>query len=374
MNKLKDVTVLIKPSSSSCDNVCSYCFYDDVSQCRKVKSYGLMDDETRKNIIKNTLKDKTLEHVNFAFQGGEPTLIGIDYYYSFIEEVNKENHNAEITYAIQTNGVSLNEEWLNFFKKHNFLVGISIDGYKENHDKHRFFHRKGSFDHVYASLKLIQKYELDYNVLTVLTKNLANNPDKLFDFYLENNLSNIQIIECLPDFNQTVYESPFACTPELYDSFYKQFYKRWYEQLELGNYMSISLFDDCIRLMNQRMPITCGRYGGCKPQAVIEADGKCYPCDFYVMDGFETGKLHEEELSEILQPSRYYSFIKRPQTTMSQCKQCPYFNWLCHGGCPRMKETFINEKQCSYQRLLQLFIDNKKAINQQMTLIYNKGR
>ena len=74
MSTLKDITVLIKPSSSSCDNVCSYCFYDDVSQCRKVKSYGLMSDETRSSIIKNTLADRTLESITFAFQGGEPFL------------------------------------------------------------------------------------------------------------------------------------------------------------------------------------------------------------------------------------------------------------------------------------------------------------
>ena len=152
---MRQISLLIKPASSLCNMRCSYCFYKDEADLREQSSMGIMNNETIENLVKKVLALDVMQ-VNFCFQGGEPTLAKIDYFHYFIDCVNKYNNGKNITYAIQTNGLALNDSWFNLFKKHHFLVGISLDGFIENHDKNRCdILNKGTFNTILKNIKRI---------------------------------------------------------------------------------------------------------------------------------------------------------------------------------------------------------------------------
>lgn len=363
---MQEITIMVKPASSACNCVCTYCFYNDVSDCRDVKSYGLIDIDTSKKLIKDAFDYPNVQKVNFVFQGGEPLIAGYDYFKEFVQAGNKLKGSKEITYSIQTNGTLITEDLCHLFKQENFLIGISIDGFKENHDRNRFLRQGGSFDEVYKGLELLRKHNIPFNVLTVLTKSLAKEPNRLYDFYKEEGFTHVQIVECLPDFGQSVEESLFACTPSLYESFYKTMFERWKNDLIQGEYMSLNLFDDCIRIINNNMPLSCGRATTCQVQTIVEADGSVYPCDFYVLDEKRIGNIKTQPLKDLVVPQKYKSFLTDTGVQYDPCRQCPFFNKVCKGGCKRMRETFINDDQCSYQEILNLFLQEKPILNKNL--------
>ena len=290
MDKLEFLSFLIKPSSSMCNLNCSYCFYNDVSKNRNIKNYGFISKNTTKNLIHKAMNSvKESGRIFFNFQGGEPLMIGLEYYEFFVSEVEKYKGDREVNYAIQSNGTLINEEWAIFFKEHSFLVGISLDGFEENHNRYRFnFNNEGQFKNTMKAIDILKKYDIDFNILTVLTNELSKFPDKLYDFYAENNFEYVQLIPCLPDLN--VKEDTNGLSPRNFSSFYKRFFDRFYED---ENRFNITLFNDVFPMLFGIYPLTCGVLGNCSIQFVIEGDGGVYPCDFYVLDKYRLGNINE---------------------------------------------------------------------------------
>ena len=147
MEKLRQLSFLIKPASSLCNLRCKYCFYEDESENRSQKCYGIMSKETADRLIASAV-DATCDGamISVGFQGGEPTMAGLDYFRHFIEE-EKKYPSRRFTHSIQTNGYAIDESWAAFLAQNNFLVGISVDGYKDLHDLHRLTPSgEGSFD------------------------------------------------------------------------------------------------------------------------------------------------------------------------------------------------------------------------------------
>ena len=198
---MKYFSMLIKPASSLCNLRCRYCFYCDVAENRKIPSYGVMSEETM-----NILIDKTLGFfreevtITFAFQGGEPTVAGLDYFRRFIRRVNlKKKSYHQIQYALQTNATLLDDEWVRFLKQNRFLVGVSLDGYAAHHDAMRPDAKgQGTFARILENIEKLRQAKINFNILTVLTRQLAEHPKELFDFYLRQHLDYIQLIPCLP--------------------------------------------------------------------------------------------------------------------------------------------------------------------------------
>ena len=135
--KVKHLQLLIKPASSACNLMCTYCFYKDECKNRETYSYGFMETDTAEILVKKALEEAE-DSCLFGFQGGEPMLAGLEFYKHFLEYVNKyKKKETAVNYCIQTNGTLINDEWMTFFKQNKFLVGISIDGISEIHDKFR---------------------------------------------------------------------------------------------------------------------------------------------------------------------------------------------------------------------------------------------
>ncbi|MBS5115617.1 MAG: anaerobic sulfatase maturase [Erysipelotrichaceae bacterium] len=350
---MKFLSFLIKPASSLCNLKCKYCFYNDISNQRKTPSFGVMNDETMKNLITKALSYHEETMVTFAFQGGEPTMAGLTFFETFakmVDQYKKDYHH--VTYSIQTNGILLDEKWVSLFKKYHFLVGISLDGYRENHDFYRLDLKENpTFKKVLDNIRLLEKNQIEYNVLTVLTASLAKHPQKLYKFYKQQKLNYVQLIPCLPKLNQTVQEDEYALTPQLFASFYKSFYKLWEADLKLGNVMSVSLFDNIIPMYQSIPPQVCGMLGFCSPQYVVESDGSIYPCDFYVLDEYCIGNINENTLGELAKNKLLDQFLKEEKRESPLCQKCAFVE-ICHGNCKRMNISYFDDHYCGYQDFL----------------------
>lgn len=343
---------LIKPSSSLCNMKCKYCFYHDVSEHREVISNGIMEKETMNQLIERALSPINESTITFAFQGGEPTVAGLDYFERFVDFVNQNKQSYHhIQYAIQTNGYIVDEKWCQFFKENSFLVGVSLDGYKENHDHFRITNsNQSSYKTVIHCIDLLKKYEVDFNILTVLSAPLAKHPEKLYRFFKEQQFKYVQLIPCLPGLDEL--DDPFKLTPHAFAKFYKAFYKLWEIDYLKGDYMSVTLFDNLILMFKGVPPQQCGMLGQCLPQYVIESNGNVYPCDFYVLDEYCTGNIKDKSFSEIRQDENMTNFLKEPHPQCKECEKCKFIK-LCYGNCKRLSITYFDEEYCGYKDFLE---------------------
>jgi len=355
----KRISILIKPASSACNLKCKYCFYRDISVNRQTASYGRMKPGLVDQLIKSVFIDlNDDDELTISFQGGEPTMAGLRYYQYFIEEIKKQSKRVVMHYAIQTNGMIINDRWCKFLKENNFLVGLSIDGYPLYHDLNRVdLHGRGTFYRVIKTKELFDQYEIPYNVLCVLTNPLAKHAKKVFNFFEQNNIKYVQFIPCLDELKAT-QRSSYALTPERFASFYTTYFNLWLESLKNGKYQSVKLFDDVVNLFKYGLVHACGLTGNCGIQYVIEADGSVYPCDFYALDKYKLGYIQEKTLRELFSQPISFDFLKEKKELNSYCNDCP-FKKMCCGGCRRMKDAmYVSEENdfCGYQKFLSLFV------------------
>lgn len=352
---MKHISVMLKPASSLCNLRCRYCFYADVSDSRDVRSFGVMEQDTARRIIGNIFScTEAGDAVTLAFQGGEPTLAGLDFFRFFTVEAERVRGKAKVSYALQTNGTLLDEDWCRFFKEHDFLIGLSLDALQAIHDANRVdMAGKGSYARVHAAKALLEKHEVEYNVLTVLTNALARHPQQVWSFLCREAIRYVQFIPCLGELDGGA--SRFSLTPERFASFYTQLFKLWSAAFERGEYRSIKLFDDLINLLTDGSRNACGLTGQCMPQIVVEADGSVYPCDFYALDECQVGNLAETPIEGIYRKGRMAEFRARPIKKLALCESCPYAP-ICGGGCPRMRREVCglpDAKSCGYRLFLE---------------------
>lgn len=330
--------MLIKPASGLCNMQCRYCFYCNVAENRAIKSYGIMSDGTTDALLRRAFEYAD-GSVAFAFQGGEPTLAGENYYRSFIEKVGFYNKSAlPVSYSIQTNGYDLSDEMCGIFAEHKFLVGISLDGTAALHDSARVSgHGEGTFDRVNESLKKLKEYSVDFNILTVITENNAKNISKIYNYFRSRNFRFIQFIKHVDGFG--CGKSIYSLTPKRLTSFLNTAFGYYYDDIISGKYISVREFDNFVRLAMGLSAECCGMNGNCPPNLVIEADGGAYPCDFYVLDEYRLGSIIETPIGELLDSEKSHQFRQRSMKIDEKCKKCSFFR-LCRGGCARFREPY----------------------------------
>lgn len=358
---MKSTSYLIKPASSLCNLKCKYCFYHDISDLREVKNFGFMNELTMNALIEKACDTNQSSQITFAFQGGEPTLIGIDYFKHFIAKVNTtKKDNQKIIYTVQTNGTRLNQDWFDLLKMNDFLVGISLDGYKENHDYLRGLDQDHStYELVMKAIEGLRENKIEFNILTVLSSQLAKEPNRLYQFYKENHFNYIQLIPCLPRLKDS--QDPYALTSDLFASFYKRFYDLWLLDFKRQHFISVTLFDNVIPLFKGYRPMQCGMLGYCSPQFVIEADGSVYPCDFYALDEYKCGNITTNSLEEILNSPSMICFLSEKKPMSSLCETCQ-FKPICNGNCKRLNVTYFDRNSCGYKDFLDYAYPTMKEI------------
>ncbi|MFH1716928.1 MAG: radical SAM protein, partial [Planctomycetota bacterium] len=194
---MQPFTLLIKPSGSDCNIDCEYCFYKG-----RDASVGTGKQRMSEQVLEKLVKDYMqlgFPVVGFAWQGGEPTLMGVDFFARAVELQKKYGTaSQQVSNTLQTNGVLLDDEWCRFFSENKFLLGISIDGPKEFHDRYRLDHSgAGTFDRVMCGIETCKKYEVEFSALVLLNNMTVEHPEKLFDFLVENELTYLQFIPCV---------------------------------------------------------------------------------------------------------------------------------------------------------------------------------
>ena len=195
---MKNLNVMIKPASSLCNMRCKYCFYADVASHREIRSHGVMSEETVDRILAN-LRTELIEgdRVCFTFQGGEPTLAGLPFFEYFVVQTAQWG-GIQRSYALQTNGILIDEAWCAFLKKYDFLVGVSFDLLPDVHDRTRLgADQKGTYDKVLGAIKLLRRYGVRFNVLCTLTGEIARHPERVWNQLVKLDIGYVQFTPCL---------------------------------------------------------------------------------------------------------------------------------------------------------------------------------
>ena len=329
------LSILLKPASSGCNLRCTYCFYADEAKIRAVPNYGRMPEK-----VSHALIEKAVEaaegSVTFLFQGGEPTLAGLDFFRDFVAHVKKTApSNLAVYYAIQTNGTLLDQEWCRFFKENRFLAGLSLDGSRECHDRFRLDGKgKGTYSRVQQAARQLGQAGVEYNVLTVVTGYLARHIQSAFSSLCRQGFRFQQYIPCLDPLDEKRGGQEYSLSPDRYEVFLKRLFDLWYRELEQGRYWSIRYFDNLLWILEGHAPEQCSMRGYCGLQYLVEADGSVYPCDFYGLDAYRLGNIQDDAWEDLDRARESLGFIEASQRIPEKCGQCRWYP-LCRNGCRR---------------------------------------
>ena len=332
------INLLIKPASGQCNLHCQYCFYCDLTEKREQASYGMMTEETLDNLMRRVFAFAQ-DDVTIAYQGGEPTLRGLDFFRLSVELQNKYNtRRLPIHNALQTNGTLLTREWAEFFRGNHFLLGVSLDGTKETNDAFRLTKAgKSSYSAVLHGIELLENAGVEFNILTVVHARTARNINKVYSAFRRRGLRYLQFIPCLDPLGETPGSHPYSLTPKAYGDFLCRLFDCWWQDLEKGEAVSIRQFDNYVQMLLGIPPESCGMSGVCSLQNVVEADGGVYPCDFYVTDRYRLGSVNENSFEEIYQKRQALRFIEESRVPDPGCADCRW-RALCGNGCKRYRE------------------------------------
>ena len=190
------ISIMIKPASSTCNMQCKYCFYNDVAKNRETPSHGAMSLQTAETVVKKAFAYADGNPVWFNFQGGEPLLAGKAFFRATLNLISRANiKNSPVFLGIQTNGTLIDDEWCEIFKTNDFLVGLSLDGDETANVNRVDKDGNPTFQKVVAAAKLLQKHDVNFNILTVLTKDVAMRIGKIYPFFTSQGFKRLQFID-----------------------------------------------------------------------------------------------------------------------------------------------------------------------------------
>ncbi|MHC4394966.1 MAG: anaerobic sulfatase maturase [Planctomycetota bacterium] len=341
---MQPFTLLIKPSGSDCNLDCKYCFYKD-----RVPQVGQGKQRMNNKVLEKLIKDYLqlgFPVSGFAWQGGEPTLMGLDFYKKVVELQKKYGSaGQQVSNALQTNAILLDEKWCRFLHNNKFLAGISIDGPKEFHDYYRIDHSgRGTFDKVIRAIQACKEYKVEFNTLTLLNNKNVEHPDRLFDFFIENGIRYLQFIPCIETDPATGRIADFSVTPQQYGQFLCRTFDRWYDYGPAK--LSIRDFDSTLSYCLSGKHTICTFDKQCSQYIVVEHTGDCFCCDFFVEPKWQLGNIFQTPIKKLAAGSKKRAFARAKQNLCNKCLLCRALDF-CRSGC--MKDRLDpNRGQESY--------------------------
>jgi uncharacterized protein len=352
--------VLAKPVGPICNLDCKYCFYLEKQQLYPDETKWRMSDEVLEEYIRQYIENQPGQQVNFAWQGGEPTLLGVGFFRKVVELEQKYAGGKQVSNGFQTNGVLLDDEWCEFLSRERFLVGLSIDGPRELHDRYRVDKsQKSTFDEVMRGVELLKKHKTDFNTLTVVNRANAQRPMEVYRFLKGIGSEFLQFIPLVerraparlkvlgfdfaepPDPSETG-EAPSPVTdwsvePKQYGDFLCTVFDEWVRR-DVGR-IFVQLFDVALsNWMGLGSPL-CVFAEKCGAALAIEHNGDLYSCDHYVYPKYHLGNILNQNLGEMVQSDRQVRFGNDKLDTLPQfCRQCDV-RFACNGECPKHRFT-----------------------------------
>lgn len=357
---MRSVSFLIKPASSLCNLRCRYCFYADEAANRSEASLGLMSEATVETLLREAYAAVDAGGtVSFAFQGGEPTVAGLPFFRRFVERARElKPPTVAVAFSIQTNGTLLDEDWAEFLRAEDFLVGVSLDGFPELHNLNRLDAAgRATWNRILRNLELLKKRKVRVNALCVVTAQCARSPQKAYQSLKKLGFDYIQFIACLDPIGEARGGRPWSLKPEAYGSFLCRLFDLWYRDWESGQYHSIRLFDDFVHILLGDGGSTCSTCGRCGAYFVVEGDGSVYPCDFYSLDEWRLGRLGEQSLQEMAEGETAQRFLTWGTKKPPECLSCRW-RVLCSGGCKNDWVTDAQGDHNYYCRAFQMLFDH----------------
>jgi uncharacterized protein len=351
--------VLAKPTGAVCNLACKYCFFLSKEALYPGSDFR-MSDEVLETYIRQLIETHRTPQVTVAWQGGEPTLMGIDFYRRAIK-LQEKYRRPGMTFenTMQTNGTLLNDEWCRFFKENDFLIGISIDGPRELHDAYRVDRTgKGTFDRVMHGLRLLQKHRVEYNILTTINRANADHPLEVYRFLRDEAKTSwiqfIPIVERINSNGSTLCQEGDRVTersvrPEQLGKFLSTIFDEWVHN-DVGN-VFVQTFEAAARSW-MRLPSSgmCVFDETCGAGLALEHNGDIYSCDHFVEPDYLLGNIMKNELSSLSSSERQYRFGRDKKNSLpAECLGCEVY-FACHGGCPknRFLETYDDERKLNY--------------------------
>jgi len=342
------VHILAKPTGAICNLECAYCFYLG-KELLYPGSRFQMDDQLLELYIKQLIESHHTNQVTVAWQGGEPTLMGIPFFQRAIEfEEKYRRPGMTFENTIQTNGTLLSDQWCEFLKRNNFLVGISIDGPRELHDAFRVDRiGKPTFDKVMRGLRLLQKHGVDYNILTTVNRVNGDHPLEVYRFLRDDARTSwiqfIPVVERINSDGSTLYQegstvSERSVGPEQFGRFLIAIFNEWVHR-DVGR-IFVQTFEAAVRnwmgLPTSGMCVfdqTCGR------GLALEHNGDLYSCDHFVEPKYKLGNIRESQMHQLVSSDRQLKFgLDKFETLPRYCMECEV-RFACNGECP--KNRFI---------------------------------
>lgn len=327
-------SLLIKPASAVCNLDCEYCFYlDREADPYKELPARRMTEDTLERLVKSYLP-YSYPQSSFIFQGGEPTLAGLEFFKRLVEFQKQYGRNGQqVSNALQTNGTLLDEHWCQFLHEYNWFVGLSLDGPEAVNDLYRYNkQRHGTWRRVVASVELLQKHKVEFNILCVVSRANVEKAGELYRFFKGLGVNNIQFIP-LAEFDSSGNPLPFALSPEQYGRFLVELFNQWWPDRRT---MHIRLFDNIAESLAGLKPTTCTMHETCDSYVVVEHNGDVFPCDFFVEKPWKLGNIVADSWSEIARRPRRFEFASKKTLAHPDCQACDYQS-ICHGGCPKFR-------------------------------------
>ncbi|MGQ9463387.1 MAG: anaerobic sulfatase maturase [Candidatus Fervidibacter sp.] len=330
--------VMLKPRGPICNLDCTYCFYLRKENLYEKGTTFFQSDEVLEEFTRQYIEAQKVPEVHFGWQGGEPTLMGLDFFKKAVSLQEKyRKPGMKIHNSFQTNGILLDDEWCEFFKEHKFLVGLSVDGPRELHDAYRVDKGgKPTFDKVYQALKLLQKHGVDFNILCVVNRINGDHPLEVYRFFKNEGVQFIQFIpavECKPEGSVTEW----TVRPEQWGEFLCSIFDEWVRN-DVGR-IFVQQFEIALEAWLGFEPSLCVHAKTCGNCLAMEHNGDLFSCDHFVFPDYYLGNIMEAPLVQLVASPFQRKFgSDKWERLPKYCQKCPVL-FACNGGCP--KDRFI---------------------------------
>ncbi|HRW82751.1 MAG TPA: anaerobic sulfatase maturase [Methanothrix sp.] len=332
--------LMAKPTGAICNLGCRYCFFLSKKSLYPKSSFR-MSDELLESYIRQYAEAQRSPSVTVAWQGGEPTLMGLDFFRRSIELEEKYRRPGFIFQnTMQTNGTLLDDEWCEFFSENNFLIGLSLDGPRELHDAYRVDKAGGpTFDRVMNAARLLRKHKVDFNILTTVHAANQDHPLEVYRFLRDEVKTDfIQFIPIVERENSTGFQEGDRVTdrsvdPERYGRFLIAVFDEWVRR-DVGKTF-VQIFDVALAAWFGTPSGICAFSETCGTAMVMEHNGDVYSCDHFVEPKYLLGNINERPLASIAGSEKQRKFGRDKLETLPEyCRRCEV-RFACNGECPK---------------------------------------
>lgn len=338
---MRPFSLLIKPSSADCNLRCEYCFYLDHASLYPETSIHRMSEDTLEEMIRSYMETNQPMY-SFGWQGGEPTLMGVDFFKKVVEYQQKYGNGRQVSNGLQTNGTLITDEMAELFAKNKFLLGVSLDGPEHIHDHYRVnVGNGGTHAKVMQGIDRLKKHGVEFNILTLVSQSNVGHAKEVYHYLKSNGFYFHQYIPCV-EFDAQGNHVPYSITGKQWGQFLIELFNEW--KKEDTYRISIRGFDAILSFMVLGQMNVCTMGGNCCQYFVVEYNGDIYPCDFFVEEKLKLGNLNHDTWQDMQDSDLYKEFGHQKNQWNEACKNCKYL-YYCSGDCLKHRIYHQNKPQ-----------------------------